>query len=98
MGFANVKAKKLVRAGVALDENGTILAAMMAGDMHISPPEAMDRVAEDLVGASVDDRDDLLARVRAVFERPDTDQPDRTAGITPDDCVEAVLRAAKAAG
>ena len=70
---------------------------MIAGDMHISPPDAMDRVAKSLVQANINDRDELLARVKTVFEHPDTDQPDQTAGITPEDCVEAVLRAAKAA-
>jgi lipoate-protein ligase A len=94
VGFANVKGKKLVRAGVALDGE-TIARAMVAGDMHVSPPEAMDRVAAALEGGSIADRDDLLARVRAVFEQPDVDQPDAAAGITPDDVVEAVLLAAK---
>jgi lipoate-protein ligase A len=98
VGFANVKAKKLVRAGVALGEDGTILGAMVAGDMHVSPPDAIDRVAAALVGGVADDRDDLLARVRSILEGPDVEQADETAGITAEDCVEAVLRAAKAAG
>src|SRR5205807_414959 len=38
VGFANVKGKKLVRSGVAVSSDGTIQAAMMAGDMHVSPP------------------------------------------------------------
>jgi lipoate-protein ligase A len=97
VGFANVKGKKLVRAGVALHGDGTIGAAMIAGDMHVSPPDAMDRLAQALVGASVDDRHELVDRARAVFEAPDVDQPDQAAGITTEDCVEAVLRAAKAA-
>jgi len=96
-GFANVKGKKLVRAGVALDDEGTIVRAMMAGDMHLSPPEAMDRVAAALVGESVDDPDGMLAVVRAVFAQPDIDQPDEAAGITAQDCVDAVLLAGKSA-
>jgi lipoate-protein ligase A len=98
VGFANLKAKKLVRAGVALDAAGTIVAAMVAGDMHVSPPDAMDRVAEALRGASASDREGLLARVRAVLEAPDVSQPDAAAGITAEDVVEAVSRAAKEAG
>ncbi|MEX2459545.1 MAG: hypothetical protein WD770_11250 [Actinomycetota bacterium] len=99
VGFANVKGKKLVRAGVALDEDRTILRALMAGDMHLSPPDAMERVAAALANARVDDRDDLVARVRAVFDEPDVDQPDATAGITAEDCVDAVeLAATNAAG
>ncbi len=97
-GFANVKGKKLVRSGVAIDGEGTIVAAMMAGDMHLSPPEALERVAAALVGEHAGDRDGLLARARSVFAEPDIDQPDEAAGITPEDCVEAVLLAAKNAG
>ncbi len=95
VGFANVKGKKLVRAGVALDDDGTIVRAMLAGDMHVSPPEAMDNVASALTGGTVADREDLLARVSAVFDG--VDQPDAAAGITPNDVVEAVLKAAKEA-
>jgi lipoate-protein ligase A len=97
VGFANVKGKKLVRAGVAVREDGTIAAAMIAGDMHVSPPEAMERMAQALLGANAGDREDVLARVRDVFDQPDVDQPDEAAGITPDDVVEATVRAAKAA-
>lgn len=93
VGFANVKGKKLVRAGLELDDGGTILRAMVAGDMHVSPPEAMDNVAAALTDGSVGDREDLLARVSSVFET--IDQPDAAAGITPNDVVEAVLKAAK---
>ncbi|MGZ6527852.1 MAG: lipoate--protein ligase family protein [Actinomycetota bacterium] len=92
VGFANLKAKKLVRAGLEL--NGSVIArAMVAGDMHASPPEAMDRVAAALEGGSIDDREDLVARARAVFDT--IEQPDEAAGITPEDVVEAVLLAAK---
>ena len=91
VGFANVKAKKLVRAGVEL--NGDVIArAFVAGDMHVSPPESMDNVAVALDGASITDRDDLVARVKKVFET--IEQPDEAAGITPDDVVETVLLAA----
>jgi lipoate-protein ligase A len=93
-GFANLKAKKLIRAGVAL-QDGVIARAMLAGDMHVSPPDAMDRVANALAGARADDLDGLLARVRGVFEQPDVDQPDQAAGITPEDCVETLLLAIK---
>lgn len=98
VGFANLKAKKLVRGGVAIAPDGTLARAMVAGDMHISPPDAMDRVMDALAGARADDPDDLLARVRGVFAEPDVSQPDVAAGITPEDCVEALLLAAKNAG
>ena len=97
VGFANVKGKKLVRAGVMLGESGTIVRAMVAGDMHVSPPDAMDRVATALQGASAGDREDLLARVRSIFDAPDVEQAEAAAGITPEDVVEAVVRAAKEA-
>src|SRR5439155_7251999 len=44
VGFANEKGRKLARAGVAVDGSGTVAAAMMAGDMHVSPPDVRDRV------------------------------------------------------
>ena len=97
VGFANVKGKKLVRAGVELDEGGTIIRALIAGDMHTSPPDSIDRVSESLAGANVGDREDLLTQVRSVFDQPDFVQPDLAAGITPEDVVEAVERAAKEA-
>ncbi len=97
VGFANVKGKKLVRAGVALDEAGVIVQAIVAGDMHVSPPDAMDRVATALVGGNAADREDLLTRVRAVFDQPDVEQADAAAGITAEDIVEAVERAGKEA-
>lgn len=95
VGFANVKGKKLVRAGVALSEEGSIVRAMVAGDMHVSPPEAMDDVARALGGGNVGDGEGLLRRVEGVFA--DVIQPDAAAGITPSDIVEAVLKAAKEA-
>ena len=97
VGFANLKSKKLVRAGVALHDDDTIAAAMIAGDMHISPPDAIDRAAAALAGAAVSDREDLVARIRAVFDEIHAVQADDAAGVTPEDMVECVLVAAKAA-
>lgn len=97
VGFANVKGRKLVRAGVALDDAGVVIAAMMAGDMHVSPPDAMDRVAASFTGAHTDDRADLIARAATVFAEPDVDQPDQAAGITAEDCADALQLAARAA-
>jgi hypothetical protein len=57
----------------------------------------MERIAQALLGANAGDREDVRARVREVFDQPDVDQPDAAAGITVDDVVEAVVRAAKAA-
>jgi lipoate-protein ligase A len=95
VGFANFKAKKLVRAGVELDGGGVIARAMMAGDMHVSPPDAMDALAAALAGARADDPGELAVRARAVFDG--IEQPDTAAGITAEDCVEAVLLAVKSA-
>jgi lipoate-protein ligase A len=97
VGFANVKGKKLVRAGVELDESGTIVRAMIAGDMHVSPPDAMDRLAAALAGANSADREQLTSVARGIFEAPDVEQADAAAGIIPEDVVEAVVRAAKEA-
>lgn len=97
LGFANLKAKKLIRAGVALDETGTIVAALLAGDMHVSPPDAIEKVAAALAGANAADEAELLERVRRAFAEAQIEQADLAAGVTPEDCVECLLLAAKAA-
>jgi lipoate-protein ligase A len=93
VGFANFKAKKLVRAGVAIDHDGVIARVMMAGDMHVSPPDAMDKVAAALEGARAHDSADVRGRIAAAFEG--VEQADAAAGITPDDCADAVALAVK---
>ena len=95
VGFANLKAKKLVRAGIALEPDGTIARAMIAGDMHLSPPDVLDRMAAAVGGARIDDRDEVVARVRGVLAQDDVDQPDAAAGITAEDVAEAIALAAK---
>jgi lipoate---protein ligase len=97
VGFANLKAKKLIRAGVALDEQDRVARAMMAGDMHVSPPDVMDKVAASLDGAAAGDREDIVARISRAFAEAAIEQPDLTAGITPEDCAETVLLAVKGA-
>lgn len=94
-GFANLKAKKLIRCGVELDAGGALVRVMVAGDMHVSPPDAMDRIAAALAGADPADREDLVGRVRAVLAQPDVDQADAAAGITAEDVVDCVLLAVK---
>jgi lipoate---protein ligase len=94
IGFANLKARKLIRAGVALDADGIVAAAMVAGDMHLSPPDAVDRIAAALVGARATDDAELTARVAAVLSASDVDQPDLAAGITANDFATAVQLAA----
>lgn len=93
VGFGNHKGRKLCRAGVALDADGAIVAAMMAGDMHVGPPDAIDRVAAALAGAHADDTADLRARIAAVFEADDVNQPDAIMGVTTDDLLAAVEKA-----
>jgi lipoate-protein ligase A len=93
VGFGNHKGRKLCRAGVAIASDGHIVAAMMAGDMHVSPPDVLDRVAAALVGARVADPDDLRARIATVWEGPDVHQSDVTLGVTTDDLSSALARA-----
>jgi lipoate-protein ligase A len=93
VGFGNHKGRKLCRAGLAIDGSGRIVAAMLAGDMHVSPPDALDRSAAALVGANVDDRDDLRARLASVFEADDVHQAEATMGVTTDDLLASVERA-----
>ncbi|MGO9343483.1 MAG: biotin/lipoate A/B protein ligase family protein [Acidimicrobiales bacterium] len=98
VGFGNYKGRKLCRAGVALDADGVVVAAMLAGDMHVGPPDVIDRVAAALVGARADDAAELKARIASVFEGPDVHQADALMGVTTDDLLAAVHRAVEAAG
>jgi lipoate-protein ligase A len=97
IGFGNEKGRKLCRAGVALDASGRVVAAMMAGDMHVGPPDTMDRVAAALTGADSGDEADLRARIASVFEGHDVHQPDALMGVTTDDLLAAVRKAVAAA-
>jgi lipoate-protein ligase A len=98
IGFANHKSRKLCRAGVALDPaTGEIVAAMLAGDMHVSPPDTLDRAAATLVGAASDDHADLAARLSSVFDGDDVRQAEAAMGITTDDLLAAVEKAVAAA-
>jgi len=97
VGFANHKAKKLVRAGVAISADGTIAAAMLAGDMHVAPPDTVDRAAAALEGAAADNVSDLRARLAAVWEADGVHQADATMGVTTEDLLTAVQRAVEEA-
>lgn len=101
VGLANHKGRKLCRAGIAVGADagatGTIVAAMMAGDMHVAPPDTLDRVATALVGASADDRPDVRHRIAGVFEGDDVVQADQVMGVTTDDLLAAVSKAITAA-
>jgi lipoate-protein ligase A len=90
VGFANHKGRKLCRAGVAIDADGTIVAAMMAGDMHVSPPDVIDRVADALVGAAARDTEELRRRIGSVFEDESVHQSNTVLGVTTDDLLAAV--------
>ena len=97
VGLGNFKGRKLCRAGVALDGDGTVVAALMAGDMHASPPDVLDRIAEALVGADSASDQDLRARIATVFEGDDVTQADEVMGVTTDDLLAAVTKAVDAA-
>ncbi|HVN51398.1 MAG TPA: hypothetical protein VMT43_08195, partial [Acidimicrobiales bacterium] len=93
VGFANQKGRKLVRAGVAVDADDTVVAALMAGDLHVAPPDTLDRIAEALVGADARDEGDLRARITSVFEADDVTQAEEVMGVTTDDLLTAVVKA-----
>jgi hypothetical protein len=93
VGFGNHKGKKLARAGVAVDGTGVIVAAMMAGDMHVSPPDTLDGVAAALVGTRADNRAELRDRIARTWEADGVHQADATMGVTTDDLLAAVDKA-----
>jgi lipoate-protein ligase A len=98
VGFGNHKGLKLCRAGVAIDRDGRLGAVMMAGDMHVAPPDTLDRVADALVGAATTDDGEIRARVRAIWEGEGVHQAGERTGVTTDDLVAAVRTAIAAAG
>jgi hypothetical protein len=69
----------------------------MAGDMHVSPPDAIDRVADALVGAQADECEELRHRIATVLEGDDVRQAEATMGVTTDDLLAAVDTAIAAA-
>jgi len=65
----------------------------MAGDMHVAPPDTLDRVAAALAGAPAADRDAIRARIAAVWEAAGVHQAGETTGVTTDDLLRALERA-----
>jgi hypothetical protein len=70
---------------------------MMAGDMHVAPPDTLDRVGAALVGADATDGADLRARISAVWDADGVHQADTSTGVTTDDLLTAVTKAIKKA-
>jgi hypothetical protein len=70
---------------------------MIAGDMHVSPPDVIDRVAAALIGAPAGDAADLRGRISAVFDDGSVHQSDAALGVTTDDLLAAVQAAVAAA-
>jgi hypothetical protein len=68
---------------------------MMAGDMHVSPPDTMDRIAAALVGATAADSRELRGRIGAIFEGDDVHQA-QAAEVTTDHLLAAVEKAVAA--
>jgi lipoate-protein ligase A len=97
VGFGNHKGRKLCRAGVALDGDGVIAAAMFAGDMHASPPDVLEQLSAAVQGAGGTDTDDLRARISGVWESGEVVQADDNMGVTTDDLLSATARAVDAA-
>lgn len=95
IGFGNHKGRKLCRAGVALAPapDATITAALMAGDMHVAPPDTLDRVATALAGVDAHDERALRERVASVWDADGVHQADATMGVTTDDLLAAVGKA-----
>jgi len=75
VGFATTKYKKLVRIGVAIDSSTNELKdVMVAGDMYISPPSAVDEIEEALKGLNARDEGELFRKVKGVVNRTTVEQ------------------------
>jgi hypothetical protein len=86
-----------VRAGVALGVDGIVVAGFLAGDMHVAPPDTLDRAAAALAGARASDATDLRDRLASVWEAGGVHQADATMGVTTEDLLTAVQRAVEEA-
>ena len=98
VGFGNEKGRKLCRAGVAVDRDGMVVAAMFAGDMQLAPPDALERTAAAVVGVDARDEADIRKRIASVFEADDIAQADELMGVTTDDLTTAMVKAVADAG
>lgn len=98
VGLAYHKANKLIRAGVAIDSEGRVAAALLAGDMMMSPPDVMDRAAAALTGVPVDDTAAVRAAIACVLDGEDVTQADDHMGITVADVAHTVGLAVANAG
>ncbi len=93
VGLGNHKGRKLCRAGVALTPDDRIAAAMFAGDMHASPPDVLEKLAEAVVGGDPRDEEDLRRRISGIWESGEVSQADDTMGVTTEDLLAALRKA-----
>lgn len=89
-GYAQYKSNKLIKCGVAIDQQGSIIRElMMAGDMYVSPITVIDTMAEALVGCHSGDKKELLARIISVLHGPEVKVAEAHT-VTPEEYLEVV--------
>jgi lipoate-protein ligase A len=84
------KGRKLIKASVLVDAEGTISDVEFTGDMYHKPAfEAVERLNEAVVGTRIDDEDALLAAIERTYAADDFEMP----WLPPEDFLQPLVRA-----
>jgi lipoate-protein ligase A len=95
VGIAAYKSRKLIKAGVIFNDDGTIYDVQFAGDFYFRPAlpvtstSVLDDLANAVKGLDPADEDALEKAVGEVFDRPELEFP----RLNPSDFVQPITRA-----
>lgn len=95
VGIAAYKSRKLIKAGVVFDDDGTIFDVQFSGDFYFRPAlpitstSVLDDLANAVKGLDPEDQEALEDAIREVFDRPDLEFP----RLEPTDFAQPIIRA-----
>jgi lipoate-protein ligase A len=95
IGIAAYKSRKLIKAGVIFNDDGTIHDIQFSGDFYFRPAlpitstSTLDRLANAVIGLDPSDQDALENAIADVFDDPTLEFP----RIKPTDFVQPIIRA-----
>jgi lipoate-protein ligase A len=97
IGIAAYKSRKLIKAGVIFDEDGTIYDVQFSGDFYFRPAlpltstSVLDDLANAVKGLDPEDQDALEAAIGEVFDRPELEFP----RLNSTDFAQPIIRATR---
>lgn len=97
VGIAAYKSRKLIKAGVVFNEDGTIYDVQFSGDFYFRPAlpitstSVLDDLANAVKGLDPDDKEALEQAISEVFNRPELEFP----RLKPTDFAQPILRATR---